>query len=354
MSRKISQEEAVQKYSISTLKMIGQYIDSHTSVEYECICGNIKKIRPSHVGIHNTKSCGCLKKTDLNQDEAAKKYSTNQLKMIGKFINCNTPVEYMCYCGKIFKTRPSFVIDKHSQSCGCYNIEQIKKYNTTKYNTVLNQEQQQIFDGLLISDGCIGFGGRNINPVLRISSITPSFINDIKNSLPFIWQKDYIRKASTDIINNRLINRKQQFSLSSTADKSLFDEYNRWYKYNQNLNKFIKIIPQNLEISPLLLKYWFYGDGTSSWLKNSTKRSCIRLCTNGFTYEECLSLQEKLQNIGIDFYIYKSNAKTTKQNQNRGYLLGISKTSTVIDFFNYIGNCDINGFQYKWKIPNLK
>lgn len=38
---------------------------------------------------------------------------------------------------------------------------------------------------------------------------------------------------------------------------------------------------------------------------------------------------------------------------NGNYRLKLYALSSVQNFFNYIGSCDILGFQYKWKIPEL-
>jgi len=63
MTRKLTQEEAVERYSTENLKMIGKYVNNATKTEYSCKCGNACFIMPRHVLNGRTKSCGRCKRT---------------------------------------------------------------------------------------------------------------------------------------------------------------------------------------------------------------------------------------------------------------------------------------------------
>jgi len=57
----------------------------------------------------------------LTQEEAEQKSLQVGIRMVGKYIDCKTKVEFECpYCQKIFRTILSSISQKHTKSCGCY------------------------------------------------------------------------------------------------------------------------------------------------------------------------------------------------------------------------------------------
>ena len=56
----------------------------------------------------------------ISQKEAEIYYSTDTLKMVGKYNGCDSPTKYKCYCGKVFKSNPYNIKHKYTKSCGCY------------------------------------------------------------------------------------------------------------------------------------------------------------------------------------------------------------------------------------------
>ena len=210
----------------------------------------------------------------------------------------------------------------------------------SKLYTQLNVQQQQIFDGLMISDGSIELEYRN--PRFKLGSITKSLIDKTMELLPFKWGKTYVCPAHY----HHNMNHKTSYLLRSLKDTGLLKEYYRWYPNG------IKIVPIDIQLSPLLVKYWFYGDGSTCLNKKYPNNIQLRLYTNGFTYSECVLLKNRFDKINMDFKIVKSKAPTTITNIGRGYELSLNKQESVYNFFNYIGYCDIEEFKYKWKFYN--
>jgi len=342
---KLTQEEAVKKYSTDKLRLVGEFINCDTKVDYKCFCGKVKKIRPTKVKSGEIKSCGCSSKNygvnqNLTKDEIAKKYSTEQLMMIGDYVNSWTKIDYKCACGNIIKALPYKVFALHTTSCGCLK--------QTQLSTVLTPEQQQIFDGLVISDATIYKCKSSINPSFALTSITKSFIDKTYKNLPFKWQKLFIRPHRE---NNGSI-RQKAYCLRSSADKSLLIQYHRWYKYDKKLKKTIKVIPEDLKLSPIMVKYWFYGDGCTVWANK--KYVHLSLHTEGFTKEECEFLISKFNDIDIHFSLADRRNPANKYNKNRGHILLCTKTKDINKFLDYIGKCDIKDFNYKWKRPKTE
>jgi len=192
--------------------------------------------------------------------------------------------------------------------------------------------QIEILNGLLLSDASILYSKTTCNPFFSIDSVTQSFIDKIKYELPFRWRKIYIRHY-----NN--LNKHQSYKLASRTTPSLINYHDEWYP-----NK-IKIIPYNLILTPLVVKYWFYGDGSTSWRKQSPHSVALSLHTNGFSVQDVKLLVNKLkEDCGLDgFLIQKSTFGAP--------VISTSKIDLVQQFFKYIGDCDVKGFDYKWKIP---
>jgi len=94
-----------------------------------------------------------------------------------------------------------------------------------------------------------------------------------------------------------------------------------------------KIVPRDIELTPLTCRQWYIGDGS---LNNNA--SSITLATCGFLKNDVLFLSDKLNMMGF---------KNTIQPCSN--CIHISKYSTK-DFLNYIGKCPIDCYQHKWAI----
>ena len=96
-----------------------------------------------------------------------------------------------------------------------------------------------------------------------------------------------------------------------------------WYKWDNELNKYIKIVPLNISemFSEISLSYWIMDDG---YFDSYGRIQTVLLCTESFTKEECIKLQSLLEKLNI-----KSTLKVRDKINNR-YRIRISKTSMDI------------------------
>jgi hypothetical protein len=211
-------------------------------------------------------------------------------------------------------------------------------------NSELSEEQKQIIDGCVFGDGSISTTHSGISSYFSLTTIHKEFAEHLKAviSLPF-REKLRCRKSRQIVIRGKEYKTKESYELISRTDKSLTSFRKRWYPNG------IKIIPPDLELTPLCMKYWFYGDGCASFVKYKDIPDAyvrINFCTNCFTIPDCELLQSKLEKIGLKFAIYLSS-------RNQPIFVTL-KTSTVLDFFDYMGECTVPCFEYKWKKPSLK
>lgn len=123
----------------------------------------------------------------------------------------------------------------------------------------------------------------------------------------------------------------------------LKDLWRKWYRPATEKErkirprrKFIKIIPLDLELTPLTCSMWYLGDG---YLGHQRKSRWITLCTQGFEREEVEFLSNLLTKLGFMTTTCKNNT------------INLRATSTE-DFLKYIGPCpnevkEVYG--YKWE-----
>lgn len=129
------------------------------------------------------------------------------------------------------------------------------------------------------------------------------------------------------------------FYYCSRAYPELKDLHSKWYRRptaeelkKDPWRKYMKKLPFDLNLTPLVCRQWYIGDGH---LFSNPRSNCIELSTQGFTVSEVNLLTGKLKELSFT---------ATKQKDNG---IRISTKSTP-DFLNYIGPCPIKCYEYKW------
>jgi hypothetical protein len=131
----------------------------------------------------------------------------------------------------------------------------------------MNETIQSVFDGLLLGDASLASRSMisaclrmeihvdNVDWVDHIKTIFDS--NGIKSTIDFI-------KPRARFINDRQINSGHHVSIRTPMYRNLFSERNRWYPNG------VKIIPKDVDISPISIAQWYMGDG--SLVKNKENK----------------------------------------------------------------------------------
>lgn len=202
-------------------------------------------------------------------------------------------------------------------------------------NTKLTQHHKEIIEGLLISDGSIC--KPSVTPFLAVTSIHSTFVEHIKNILPFSGRTGYSKEYDKIGSNGNDVHCQRLHYYNSRTNQSLFSFYNRWYVTGQ------KIVPNDFVITPTTLLYWFLGDGFSIYREGTIKRlKYIGLCTNGFTYEENEKLCQILRMADPDL-------KALVKPHMGSHRLIFTTYKAMEAFYGYIGECSLSCFEYKWK-----
>jgi hypothetical protein len=95
--------------------------------ECRCTCGSIAHIRISDLLNGHTKSCGHRKSKGI-LDLAGQKFGRlRALAVIGKHKSRNRLWKCMCDCGRMVFKKAVDLKRGHTQSCGCYRIDQLRR-----------------------------------------------------------------------------------------------------------------------------------------------------------------------------------------------------------------------------------
>lgn len=179
----------------------------------------------------------------------------------------------------------------------------------------------ELLDGLMLGDGCISLQKKAVNAYFRQTCKHKEYLIHLQEllemeSIPFgkslYWRGEELNS----------------WLLTSRVNLVLTSEHRRWYPDGT------KIVPENLVLTPFVVKHWFIGDG--SLIQAHDYFMGIKLATHCFTLEERWHLVSLLKEQGI----------TSCRTNNTGELL-INKGSSQ-DFFNYIGECPVECYSYKW------
>jgi predicted DNA-binding protein YlxM (UPF0122 family) len=169
-----------------------------------------------------------------------------------------------------------------------------------KFAIQLTERQQEIIVGSLLGDGCLTTPRRKTyNSQFQEGHGTPQkeyCYWKFQELLPFSKKFFQTKKTPCELI----INGTDNFTLRTICHPTFTELEYKWYKRDQNNNyvlkdnKKIKIVPQDLLLTPFSLAIWFMDDGCNM----SAKRSA-ELCVNCFTAKEIEFLISKIKTLGI-------------------------------------------------------
>jgi len=125
------------------------------------------------------------------------------------------------------------------------------------------------------------------------------------------------------------------FYINSCPYKNLLSWRKEWYATENN--KLVKTFPSDLKITPLVLLFWYLGDGCLVRRRNDENRvPTIVLATNCFSKDDIIILIEKLRELRLNFYPVEYTSGFT--GKKSGYCLySNTEDGTPLRFFQLIG-----------------
>lgn len=129
----------------------------------------------------------------------------------------------------------------------------------------------------------------------------------------------------------------------SFRDRFFTFQRKRWYRGS------LKIIPNDLVITPKVLAYWFMGDGTANWKNKEKSKVSVNLSTHGFEIEDVQKLVLMLEKqLNLSFGMHKAGVSKTGRIY---YRMGIDESEEVFKFMKLIESYILPIFHYKLKYP---
>jgi len=204
----------------------------------------------------------------------------------------------------------------------------------------LTQKQLEITIGSLMGDGCIINSSKNC--LLRISMISPNYLEYLDDIFGCLATGVSLEKTAAE---NAKENRDSGFSPNAkkenysdvycwyTRKHPKFNEFRGWYSTGK------KVWPENIELTPTVLKHWYVGDGNY----NKSKRTISIAISNE------VKNTEKISQYFTDVRLPKpSNYFTFKQEKSENK--GCDAQWSVNDsqkLWEYMGE-PLPDFEYKW------
>ena len=226
---------------------------------------------------------------------------------------------------------------------------------------MLNKKQREIIIGSLLGDGSLTKVYGNGNSAFR-DAHCPAQLNYLKwkhltlepFSLPLKVEKRATIKGFNKSTNSPIMDKNTKSdvwvmrTLSSPEIKELEKQ---WYlrdearNYKFYKNRRIKIVPEDIVLTPLSLTVWFLDDGSNLYNGNSKYKSRNAVFhTLGFTFDECEILSYKIKQLGLP-------ACGVRQNKGKPEIVIYS--NSYKDFMDMVNKYnEIEDMRYKTKSEN--
>lgn len=118
----------------------------------------------------------------------------------------------------------------------------------------------------------------------------------------------------------------------------------RWYPENK------KIVPYDVKLTDKCVAFWFMGDGTSYWRKQSMKKVHVTFCTDGFKKEDVILLKKLL----IDNFELKGVYMRELHSPRKGNRLELELSNDVEKLMYLMEPFMLKIYSYKIKIPIVR
>jgi hypothetical protein len=207
--------------------------------------------------------------------------------------------------------------------------ESVQKFHKQK-NIIIDDFLNENLLGWILGDGGLRLSGKMLNPYFIYTDKKLEHIKHIERIL-----------NNYNINSNIFQNKKSKcYQLQSESLKEFHFYYNLFYGYkglNEN-NQKRKILP-NITLTPIILKNWFIGDGSSS-IQNKSYNNKGTICCkykNEFIFNQFRKL----------FGDVKCYKYSTKIGFCHSYHFN---NQSLIKLLKYIGDCPIKEYEYKWVV----
>jgi len=215
--------------------------------------------------------------------------------------------------------------------------------NSSCSHPSFTDHQQEIITGLLMGDGTIGTA--NKNPHIRAEMISPNYLEYIADEFGALGSEVSLKHTAAESAKH---NRDSGFRPNAEAEN--YSDLYLWYSMSHpELQKFAewynsgkKVWPEDIQLTPTVLKHWYCGDG--HWANSSSHNRIEIAMANEVNNTE--KVDQMFRNVGLPA---PSNYAISEQ-QNKSNYLKCNAEFTVEQskkLWEYMGE-QLPDFEYKW------
>jgi hypothetical protein len=188
----------------------------------------------------------------------------------------------------------------------------------------LTERELEIIIGMLLGDGYLTIPRKTayLGYTCHYEAIIDNVIN---NQLPRLGLRKHCHVQTDKRTDKSYTN----YVARSRCFEILTQLRSKWYPNG------VKIIPDDLVLTPEICYWWYLGDGSS-------KNSSLALCTNGFTGED-VNFLSSIMPVRNQVYWLNSN-KTGKVYP----MINITRMEDRLKFIDYIGPCRHKEYARRW------
>lgn len=208
----------------------------------------------------------------------------------------------------------------------------------------ISDEQREVITGILMGDGTVRKQDKNSNPKLSCGMVNKRYLDYLNEEVfPVLGNKVFLKKTAEE---QARWHRESEFR--PNAESSNYQDIFAWYTRNHpDLDEFVqwyssgeKVFPSDIDMSPLVMKHWFVGDGNFETDRYSIGR--ISFATSNELNNKS-KIEEYFISIGFDDFYWKSSERKDGSFGGGIYF----STDLTEDIFEYMGE-PLPGFEYKW------
>jgi len=203
------------------------------------------------------------------------------------------------------------------------------------------QHQKEVITGLLMGDGCISTS--NKNPYIVCNMTSPNYLKYIDEIFSILGNGVRLSKTSRKSAKE---DRESEFNINGSED-DYSDVYSWQSRSHPTLNNWAewystgkKVWPEDIELTPTVLKHWYCGDGT--WESRGTS-NCISFAVAN-EIDNTDKIDKLFTNVGMPS---PSNYNKSKRNDGTFKCNAVFTVNGSHDLWEYMGE-PLPDFHYKW------
>lgn len=214
-------------------------------------------------------------------------------------------------------------------NCGCDYTRLGSHWRSCGYPELSNKKHE-ILTGILMGDGSVHIR-ENKTPAIQIRMTCKPYL-DYLDEIFGVYSTGLSLVESAEAASNRLGGNMENYSdqyLLRLRASSEFERYESWYQSGS------KVFPDEIDLTPTVLKHWYVGDGTLGGYNGRRPRMRISAPNEEANVEKIRQ-----------YFVRAGLPEPTFSHQENDFEIRYGSEDTPL-FFDYVGDAP-PGFEYKW------